>query len=52
MQVEDGTLLTADQRGPEHLLLAALVRCSLKSLSYHARRAGIEFPTPRARRAR
>jgi organic hydroperoxide reductase OsmC/OhrA len=27
---------------PEHLVLASLVRCSLKSLRYHARRAGIE----------
>ena len=43
MRVEDGTPLTADPAwSPEHLLLAALVRCSLKSLSYHARRAGIE----------
>ena len=43
MRVEDGTLLTADPAwSPEHLLLAGLVRCSLKSLSYHARRARIE----------
>ena len=27
---------------PEHLLLAALVRCSLKSLDFHARRRGID----------
>jgi organic hydroperoxide reductase OsmC/OhrA len=27
---------------PEHLLLAALVRCSLKSLRYHASRRGVE----------
>jgi organic hydroperoxide reductase OsmC/OhrA len=27
----------------EHLLLAALVRCSLESLGYHARRAGVEI---------
>ena len=27
---------------PEHLVLAGLVRCSLTSLRYHARRAGIE----------
>ena len=26
---------------PEHLLLAALVRCSLKSLRYHAERRGV-----------
>ncbi len=27
---------------PEHLLLAALVRCSLESLRHHARRRGLE----------
>jgi uncharacterized OsmC-like protein len=27
---------------PEHLLLAALLRCSVKSLRHHAERAGIE----------
>jgi organic hydroperoxide reductase OsmC/OhrA len=27
---------------PEHLLLAALLRCSLKSLRHHAERAGVE----------
>ena len=27
---------------PEHLLLAALVRCSLKSLRYHAERRGVD----------
>ena len=27
---------------PEHLLLAALVRCSLKSLRFHAGRKGVE----------
>ena len=27
---------------PDHLLLAALVRCSIDSLAYHARRAGHE----------
>ena len=26
---------------PEHLLVAALLRCSLRSLDFHARRAGI-----------
>ena len=26
---------------PEHLLLAALVRCSLKSLRHHAERKGV-----------
>ena len=28
---------------PEHLVLAGLVRCTLESLRYHARRAGIDF---------
>jgi len=28
---------------PEHLLLAALVRCSLKSLRYHAKRLGMDL---------
>jgi uncharacterized OsmC-like protein len=27
---------------PDHLLLAALVRCSLKSLRYHAERRGVD----------
>ena len=27
---------------PEHLLLAGLVRCTIRSLAYHAGRAGIE----------
>ena len=34
-------LETAAEWSPEHLLLAALVRCSLKSLRYHATRQGI-----------
>jgi organic hydroperoxide reductase OsmC/OhrA len=41
LRTEDGTPLGADAAwSPEHLLLAALVRCSLASLDYHARRAG------------
>jgi organic hydroperoxide reductase OsmC/OhrA len=41
LRVEDGTLLEADPAWtPEHLLLAALIRCSLKALGYHAQRAG------------
>ncbi len=28
---------------PEHLVLAALVRCTLESLRFHASRAGIDF---------
>jgi len=41
LRTEDGTPLRIDPAwSPEHLLLAALLRCSLKSLDYHARRAG------------
>jgi organic hydroperoxide reductase OsmC/OhrA len=41
LRTEDGTPLGADAAwSPEHLLLAALIRCSLASLDYHARRAG------------
>ncbi|HEY2935298.1 MAG TPA: OsmC family protein [Gaiellaceae bacterium] len=32
-----------DEWSPEHLTLAALVRCTLTSLRYHARRAGIDM---------
>jgi organic hydroperoxide reductase OsmC/OhrA len=32
----------AEEWSPDHLLLAALVRCVLMSLEYHARRGGIE----------
>ena len=42
LRTEDGTPLEADPGwSPEHLLLAALVRCSLKSLTHHAQRTGI-----------
>jgi uncharacterized OsmC-like protein len=42
LRTEDGTPLHVDDAwSPEHLLLAALVRCSLKSLEYHAARSGI-----------
>jgi organic hydroperoxide reductase OsmC/OhrA len=30
---------------PEHLLLAALVGCSLKSLRHHARRSSVDVPS-------
>jgi organic hydroperoxide reductase OsmC/OhrA len=41
LRAEDGTPLHVDAAwSPEHLLLAALLRCSLKSLDYHAGRAG------------
>ena len=34
----------------DHLLLAALVRCSIDSFAYHARRAGHDASRRRARR--
>jgi organic hydroperoxide reductase OsmC/OhrA len=41
LRTEDGIPLETDPAwSPEHLLLAALLRCSVKSLDYHARRAG------------
>ena len=43
VRTEDGTPLGGGPEWtPEHLLLAALLRCSLTSLRYHARRGGIE----------
>jgi len=43
VRTEDGTPLeTPAEWSPEHLVLAALVRCTLKSLRHHAHRAGIE----------
>jgi organic hydroperoxide reductase OsmC/OhrA len=43
LREENGVVLdTPAEWSPEHLLLAALVRCSLKSLRYHAQRRGIE----------
>ena len=43
LHAEDGTALSpAPAWTPEHLLLAGLVRCSLESLRFHAKRAGIE----------
>jgi organic hydroperoxide reductase OsmC/OhrA len=42
-RTEDGTPLGGGPEWtPEHLLLAGLLRCSLKSLRHHAQRAGIE----------
>jgi organic hydroperoxide reductase OsmC/OhrA len=35
-------LAREDEWWPEHLVLAALVRCSLGSLEFYARRAGVE----------
>jgi organic hydroperoxide reductase OsmC/OhrA len=41
MRTEDGTPLGADAAWTaEHLLLAALLKCSITSLGYHARRSG------------
>jgi organic hydroperoxide reductase OsmC/OhrA len=40
---ENGVVLDVPaQWSPEHLLLAALVRCSLKSLRFHAERKGVD----------
>lgn len=40
---ENGVALdTPPEWSPEHLLLAALIRCSLKSLRHHARRSAVE----------
>ena len=40
---ESGVALdTPPEWSPEHLLLAALVRCLLKSLRHHARRSNVE----------
>ncbi len=43
LREENGVVLeTPAEWTPEHLLLAALVRCSLKSLRHHAPRARVE----------
>jgi organic hydroperoxide reductase OsmC/OhrA len=43
LRTEDGTPFSSDPAwSPEHLVLAALIRCSLKSLAHHGRRAGID----------
>jgi uncharacterized OsmC-like protein len=43
VRTEDGTPLgDGPEWTPEHLLLAGLIRCSVKSLHHHAKRAGIE----------
>jgi organic hydroperoxide reductase OsmC/OhrA len=40
---ETGVVLAVSPEwSPEHLLLAALVRCSLEGLRHHARRSGVE----------
>jgi organic hydroperoxide reductase OsmC/OhrA len=43
LRTEDGSALdTGEAWTPEHLLLAALLRCSVKALRYHADRTGVE----------
>jgi organic hydroperoxide reductase OsmC/OhrA len=43
MTVPGGAQIDAPEGwSPDHLLLAALVRCSIDSFTYHARRAGHE----------
>jgi organic hydroperoxide reductase OsmC/OhrA len=43
LRTEDGTPLgDTPEWTPEHLVLGGLIRCSLESLRYHAKRAGIE----------
>jgi organic hydroperoxide reductase OsmC/OhrA len=43
VRTEDGAPLGGGPEWtPEHLLLAALIRCSVKSLEYHAKRAAVE----------
>ena len=45
LREESGVALeTPAEWTPEHLLLAALVRCSLTSLRHHATRAGLGVP--------
>ena len=47
LRAEDGTRLDVDPAwSAEHLLLAALVRCSLQSLRHHARLRHIEVSDP------
>ena len=43
LREENGVeLQTPEEWSPEHLLLAALVRCSIKSLRFNAERRGVE----------
>jgi organic hydroperoxide reductase OsmC/OhrA len=39
--VGDGPVRCGDDWSPEHLVLAGLGRCTLKSLAFHAERAGV-----------
>src|SRR5262245_59428576 len=50
LREENGVELEAPAEwSPEHLLLAALVRCSLKSLRHHAKRRGVEIDSTSGR---
>ena len=47
---ENGVVLDVPAEwSPEHLLLAGLVRCSLKSLRYHAERQSVDVRTASGR---
>jgi organic hydroperoxide reductase OsmC/OhrA len=39
---EPPTIELSEEWTPDHMLLAAVLRCSVVSLAYHARRAGID----------
>jgi organic hydroperoxide reductase OsmC/OhrA len=39
---EAGAVELGEQWTPDHLLLAAVVRCAIVSLAFHARRAGVD----------
>jgi organic hydroperoxide reductase OsmC/OhrA len=46
---ENGVVLDAPAEwSPEHLLLAALVGCTLKSLRHHAKRTSVDVPSASA----
>ena len=48
---EGGTPIPSEEAwSPEHLVLAALARCTLTSLRHHAQRAGIELTSSAAAR--
>jgi uncharacterized OsmC-like protein len=50
LREENGVVLELPAEwSPEHLLLAALVRCSLKSLRHHARRGELDVRTASGR---
>jgi organic hydroperoxide reductase OsmC/OhrA len=50
LRTEHGiALATPAEWSPEHLLLAALVRCALKSLHHHTSRTGVKVPSASGR---